>query len=96
VVSEAEEYSYIDPVDGSRSEGQGIQIHFESGGRLVFRLSGTGTSGATLRVYCETHERDPSMLELDTQRVLAPLLSAADSIAGIREHTGRDAPDVIT
>jgi phosphoglucomutase len=96
VVSEAREYSYIDPVDGSRSEGQGIQIHFESGGRLVFRLSGTGTSGATLRVYCETHERDPSMLELDTQRVLAPLLSAADSIAGIREHTGRDAPDVIT
>ena len=96
VVSAAEEYSYTDPVDGSRSEAQGIQVHFESGARLVFRLSGTGTSGATLRVYCETHERDPTMLELDTQRVLAPLLDAADAIAGIREHTGRDEPDVIT
>ena len=96
VVSAAEEYAYVDPIDGSRSEAQGIQIHFESGGRIVFRLSGTGTSGATLRVYCESYERDPGLLELDTQRVLAPLLKAADTIAGIQSHTDRDAPDVIT
>ena len=95
-VERADEFSYVDPVDGSRSEGQGIRIFFTGGGRVVFRLSGTGTSGATLRVYCEAYQRDPTMLEMDTRRALAPLLAAADAIAGIQRHTGRSAPDVIT
>ena len=96
VVETADEFAYDDPVDGSRSEGQGVRIVFEHGRRLVFRLSGTGTSGATLRLYCESYERDPTKLELDTQRVLAPLLEAAESLAGIARLTGRVAPDVIT
>jgi phosphoglucomutase len=96
VVSEADEFAYTDPVDGSHSEQQGVRVLFEGGGRLVFRLSGTGTSGATLRVYCETYELDPTLLELDTQRVLSPLLAAAQAIARIEEFSGRAAPDVIT
>ena len=95
-VSVADEFAYLDPVDGSRSEQQGIRIHLENGGRMVFRLSGTGTAGATLRLYCECYERDPTLLELQPQRVLAPVLEAAEAIAGIRRHTGREAPDVVT
>lgn len=96
MVASADEFSYADPVDGSRSDNQGVRILFEGGGRLVFRLSGTGTSGATLRLYCESYQRDPTMLEMDTRRVLAPLLDAAESIAGIERHTGRAVPDVVT
>lgn len=95
-VSSADDFSYSDPVDGSQSAGQGVRIVLEDGGRLVFRLSGTGTSGATLRLYCDSYQRDPALLELTTQRALAPLLECADAIAGIRERTGRDSPDVIT
>ena len=96
VVSAADDFAYEDPVDGSVSRGQGIRLYFESGARAVFRLSGTGTAGATLRLYCERYERDPTLLELDTQRTLAPVLDAAGAIAGIETHTGRTAPDVIT
>ena len=96
VVSAADDFAYEDPVDGSVSRGQGIRLYFESGARAVFRLSGTGTAGATLRLYCERYERDPTLLELDTQRTLAPVLDAAAAIAGIEAHTGRTAPDVIT
>ena len=69
---------------------------FEGGSRIVFRLSGTGTSGATLRVYIERYEPAGGKLDLDTQEALADLIAAADEIAGIRKHTGRDAPTVIT
>ena len=69
---------------------------FEGGSRVVFRLSGTGTSGATLRVYIERYEPDPAKHGLDTQAALADLIAAADEIAGIRRHTGRDEPTVIT
>ncbi len=96
VVTEADDFAYEDPVDGSVSRGQGIRLYFESGARVVFRLSGTGTAGATLRLYCERYERDPTLLELDTQRTLAPVLDAAAAIAGIEAHTGRTTPDVIT
>ncbi|WP_035515228.1 alpha-D-glucose phosphate-specific phosphoglucomutase [Pseudohaliea rubra] len=92
----ADDFAYEDPVDGSVSQGQGIRLYFKSGARAVFRLSGTGTAGATLRLYCERYERDPTLLELDTQRTLAPVLGAAAAIAGIEAHTGRTAPDVIT
>ncbi|SHI41452.1 alpha-D-glucose phosphate-specific phosphoglucomutase [Wenxinia saemankumensis] len=96
VVTSADEFAYDDPVDGSRAEGQGIRIGFEGGGRAVFRLSGTGTEGATLRVYLERVETDPARLDQDPQEALAPVIAAADAVAGIRELTGRVAPDVVT
>ena len=95
-VAAADEFAYDDPVDGSRAEGQGLRVLFEGGGRLVLRLSGTGTEGATLRVYLEKVETDPAQFSLDPQDALADVIAAAESIAGIRERTGRDAPDVIT
>ncbi|MBX3568945.1 MAG: alpha-D-glucose phosphate-specific phosphoglucomutase [Rhizobiaceae bacterium] len=93
-VAAADDFAYHDPVDGSVSENQGIRILFEGGSRLVLRLSGTGTSGATLRLYVERYE--PEKLDLETQSALADLIGAAEDIAGIRKHTGRDKPSVIT
>jgi len=96
VVQQADDFSYRDPVDGSVSIRQGIRILFADGARIVFRLSGTGTAGATLRVYLERYEPDPAKHDLDPQAVLHPLIEAADQIAGIRARTGRAAPSVIT
>ncbi|RWF44094.1 MAG: alpha-D-glucose phosphate-specific phosphoglucomutase [Mesorhizobium sp.] len=95
-IANADDFAYHDPVDGSTSEHQGIRVLFEGGSRVVFRLSGTGTSGATLRVYIERYEPDKSRHDLDTQEALADLIAAADDIAGIKSHTGRDKPSVIT
>jgi len=95
-VSGADEFAYDDPVDGSHAAQQGIRVGFAGGGRAVFRLSGTGTAGATLRVYLENLETDPALLHQDPQVALAPIIAAADAIAGIRAHTGRAAPDVVT
>ncbi|MYA66092.1 MAG: alpha-D-glucose phosphate-specific phosphoglucomutase [Gammaproteobacteria bacterium] len=95
-IQAADDFAYTDPVDGSVSAGQGVRIFFEDGSRVVFRLSGTGTANATLRLYCDKYETDPSLMELDTQRMLAQSLKAAGEIAGIAEFTGRTAPDVIT
>jgi phosphoglucomutase len=92
----ADDFAYTDPIDNSVSRNQGIRIGFADGSRIVFRLSGTGTVGATLRVYIEAYEADPAKQHQDTQHALAPLIALAEQIAGIREHTGRDAPDVIT
>ncbi len=96
IVKTADEFSYDDPVDGSHSAGQGIRIVFASGGRVVFRLSGTGTVGATVRVYLEELATAPARMDEDAQIALAPIIAAAEAIAGIRAHTGRDAPNVIT
>ncbi|AKH99071.1 phosphoglucomutase [Hoeflea sp. IMCC20628] len=95
-VERADSFSYHDPVDGSVSRNQGLRIFFEGGARLVFRLSGTGTSGATLRVYMERHEPDPNQHDQETQAALAPVIDAAEALAGISKRTGRDAPTVIT
>jgi phosphoglucomutase len=95
-VQAADDFAYHDPVDNSVSKNQGIRILFEGGSRVVFRLSGTGTSGATLRVYIERYEPDASRHDIDTQEALADLIAVADEIAGIRKRTGRDAPSVIT
>jgi phosphoglucomutase len=78
------------------SEKQGIRIGFRDGSRIVYRLSGTGTEGATLRVYIEAYEPDPARHNLDTQQALADLIDIANRLAGIRERTGRDQPTVIT
>ncbi len=96
VVESADDFHYRDPVDASESSGQGLRIYLSNGGRIVLRLSGTGTSGATLRVYFDSYQRDPGLLGQDPQRALADLISAADQLAGIRELTGREKPDVIT
>lgn len=95
-VAQADDFAYTDPVDGSRSEHQGLRVLFEGGSRIVFRLSGTGTEGATLRLYVERFEPDPERHDLDTQEALADLIALADRLADIREHTGREKPDVVT
>lgn len=95
-IERADDFTYHDPVDGSTSERQGIRLYFAGGARVVFRLSGTGTAGATLRVYLERYVPDPEALDRDSQEALADVIAAADIIAGIRERTGRTAPDVIT
>jgi phosphoglucomutase len=95
-VEAADDFAYHDPVDGSVSEGQGVRIMFAGGARIVFRLSGTGTSGATLRVYLETYEPDVAGQGREVQEALSGLIEAADRIAGIARRTGRDRPDVVT
>lgn len=95
-VTSAEDFSYTDPVDGSVSTGQGVRILFDDGSRIVLRLSGTGTEGATLRMYLERYAPGPEGLDRDPQEALAPVIRAAHAIAGIKSYTGRTAPDVIT
>ena len=95
-VAAADDFSYRDPVDGSTAGGHGLRIFFEENARAVFRLSGTGTVGATLRVYLERYEEGSGELDLDPQEALAPVIAAAAEIAGIVERLGRDAPDVRT
>ncbi len=95
-VATADDFSYTDPVDGGVSQRQGIRVLFQGGARIIYRLSGTGTEGATLRIYIESHEPDPARHEQDPQVVLAELIRIADELAGVRERTGRVKPDVIT
>ncbi len=95
-VASCDDFSYTDPVDGSVSENQGVRILFEDGSRIIFRLSGTGTSGATIRLYLESYEADSSKHGLDAQDALADMITAADKVSQLRELTGRDKPTVIT
>lgn len=95
-VESADDFTYHDPIDGSVSARQGIRIGFADGSRVVLRLSGTGTEGATLRVYLERYEADPARHDLPVEEALAPVIAAAEEIALIREFTGRERPDVIT
>ncbi len=95
-ITTADDFRYVDPVDGSVSDHQGLRIGFEDGSRIVYRLSGTGTTGSTLRVYIERYEPDPERHGQETQAALADLIAAADELAGIRQRTGRAAPDVVT
>lgn len=92
----ADDFAYTDPVDGSVATQQGVRIVFEDGNRIVLRLSGTGTEGATLRLYLERYEADPAKQGIPTQDALAGLIAIAERVAQIRRHTGRDAPTVIT
>ncbi|SBW15079.1 phosphoglucomutase [Brucella sp. 10RB9215] len=95
-IEKADDFAYHDPVDGSTSEHQGIRIYFEGGARIVLRLSGTGTSGATIRIYIERYEADPAKHNLDTQATLAPLIDAAEQIAEVKKRSGRTEPSVVT
>lgn len=92
----ADDFSYTDPVDGARSEHQGVRILLEDGSRAVFRLSGTGTEGATVRLYLERYVADPAQHGVPTQQALAPLIALAESVAQITATTGRTTPDVIS
>ena len=96
IIRSADDFSYVDPVDGSRSDKQGVRILLEDGSRVVFRLSGTGTEGATLRVYLERYEADPERFSVPVQQALAPLIALAEGVAGITAFTGRSIPDVIS
>lgn len=96
VVALADDFSYTDPVDDSVAEKQGIRIGFEDGARIVYRLSGTGTAGATLRVYIERYEPDPAKHGADTQEALADLIALSREIADIPGKVGREEPTVIT
>lgn len=95
-IETADEFAYLDPVDGSRSSGQGLRISFVGGARAVFRLSGTGTQGATIRLYLEQLETDPNRLQEDPQTALKDVREAALALSDLTAITGRDAPDVIT
>jgi phosphoglucomutase len=92
----ADDFSYTDPIDNSISNNQGIRIIFTDGSRVVFRLSGTGTEGATLRVYLERYESDKSKFSQDTQIALASLIAIAESVAEIKSRTGMVKPTVVT
>lgn len=95
-VAAADDFAYTDPVDGSTSAKQGIRVVFADGSRFVLRLSGTGTEGATLRLYLERYEPDPARQAAEVQAALAPIIAAAEEIAGISSRTGRTGPDVVT
>ncbi|HDP90358.1 MAG TPA: alpha-D-glucose phosphate-specific phosphoglucomutase [Thioalkalivibrio sp.] len=95
-VALADDFAYVDPIDESVSESQGLRIIFEDGSRLVFRLSGTGTQGATLRLYVERYEPDTTRHGIDTQEALADLIAIADELTHFRRRLGREAPTVIT
>ncbi|MEL6940387.1 MAG: alpha-D-glucose phosphate-specific phosphoglucomutase, partial [Cyanobacteria bacterium J06598_1] len=95
-VDYADDFSYTDPIDGSVSNKQGVRIGFTDGSRMVFRLSGTGTQGATVRLYLESYEPDESKHNVDPQEALKPLIVIADEVSKLKALTGRDKPTVIT
>jgi phosphoglucomutase len=95
-VATADDFTYTDPVDGSVSEHQGIRIIMDGGARIVFRLSGTGTEGATIRLYLEQYEADPARHAIPVQEALAQLAAIAGDLSGIASRTGRAQPSVIT
>ena len=95
-VGAADDFAYHDPVDGSDAKGQGIRVMFEDGARIVYRLSGTGTVGATIRIYVEAYEPPSGDLAQDAQKALQPLIALARDLSEIETRTGRKAPSVIT
>lgn len=95
-IKNADSFTYDDPVDGSSSRNQGLRIFFKDDSRAVLRLSGTGTEGATLRIYLERYHSPGGNLSDDTTEILADIAVAVSELAGIREHLGRDRPDVVT
>ena len=96
VLKAADDFAYHDPVDGSISTHQGVRLMFDGGSRVVLRLSGTGTSGATLRVYLERYEPPGGKLDEEPSKMLAGLARALEAVVGISRHTGRKKPDVVT
>jgi phosphoglucomutase len=96
VIDTADNFTYTDPIDGSVAKNQGIRIVMQDGSRIIFRLSGTGSSGATIRMYIEAYTQDASLFEADAQQVLKDIIAAALEVSKLQEFTGRDKPTVIT
>ena len=95
-VQQADDFVYTDPIDKSVATRQGVRIIMTDGSRIVFRLSGTGTEGATVRLYLERYEADPARHQVDTQEALAPLIAIAEQVSGLKQRTGRQQPSVVT
>jgi phosphoglucomutase len=95
-VQQADDFNYTDPVDQSVSSRQGVRIVMTDGSRIVMRLSGTGTEGATVRLYLERYEADPARHNDDTQAALAPLIAIAEQLSQLKQRTGRQTPSVVT
>ncbi|CAK6978382.1 phosphoglucomutase-1 [Scomber scombrus] len=95
-VAISDNFAYTDPVDASVSKNQGLRIIFTDGSRIIFRLSGTGSAGATIRLYIDSYEKDPKKIYQDPQVMLAPLVDIALKVSQLKENTGRTAPTVIT
>lgn len=95
-VAVADNFAYTDPVDGSVSKNQGLRIIFSDGSRIIFRLSGTGSAGATVRLYIDSYENDGQKILQDPQVMLAPLVDIALKVSQLHERTGRTGPTVIT
>ncbi len=95
-ISKADNFSYLDPIDSSLSQNQGIRIIFKNGSRIIIRMSGTGTIGATIRLYIERYEAKSGKLFLNTQTALKQLIDIAKDISDIEEITGRNKPSVVT
>lgn len=95
-ITAADDFAYTDPIDGSVSAQQGVRVMFADGSRIVMRLSGTGTEGATLRIYLERYTPGPDGLDLDPQQALAPVIRAAHHLVRLQDFTGRTEPDVVT
>ena len=95
-ITQADDFSYLDPIDGSLSENQGLRLLFKDKSRIIIRLSGTGTSGATLRLYFEKVEKESTQMNLDAQTALAPLIELAEKLTSLKKLTGRSEPTVIT
>ena len=95
-VSAADNFSYTDPIDGSQASKQGIRVMFSDGSRLVFRLSGTGSSGATVRMYVDSYCSDPAKVSRSAGEMLAPVVQLGLEISQLRELTGRQEPTVVT
>uniref|UniRef100_A0A8C8G793 Phosphoglucomutase 1 n=1 Tax=Oncorhynchus tshawytscha TaxID=74940 RepID=A0A8C8G793_ONCTS len=95
-VAVSDNFAYTDPVDGSVSKNQGLRIVFSDGSRIIFRLSGTGSAGATVRLYIDSYEKDPAKIYGDAQVMLKPLVEIALKISGLHEKTSRTGPTVIT
>ncbi|RXM31440.1 hypothetical protein EOD39_7017 [Acipenser ruthenus] len=95
-VEKSDDFQYSDPVDGSISRNQGLRIIFSDGSRIIFRLSGTGSAGATIRLYIDSYEKDLQKIYQDPQVMLAPLVTIALKVSELHERTGRSGPTVIT
>lgn len=95
-VEAADDFKYVDPIDGSVAAGQGLRFVFTDGSRIIFRLSGTGSAGATIRLYIEQYSNDPSHYEKDAQEALAPIIKVALELSQLEKLTGRERPTVIT
>lgn len=95
-IATADDFEYLDPIDGSVSKKQGVRIIFKDGSRIIIRLSGTGSHGATVRLYVEKYSNNPDEYAKDAQVGLKPLIDVALDLSKLEEFTGRKEPTVIT